>query len=245
MFVIRIFFNLLILGLELGAIVAVALLGFKQPLVFAALTFTLALVLGGALEYARLKNELKFYFGEKGPKGGIFTVIVAGSEALFKAVLAGLVALLTFSGTDQTRLMWVAIVFASAVFAGSSLLRWLTNRFNAAPFRWGYFRIAAPLGLLFSGALAFLPVPSFGKIGWDLAFNIAARPTLAQVSEILFMLKQKFDEILMAFLTTVLSPQAAAVVGVLTSVNMLTGFIIGVYAVMIAVTVRFLENKVP
>jgi len=243
MFIVRIFVNLAILCFEVGVILAVAALGYFYPLYFAGVTFVLALALGTRLEYARLKNELNFYFERKVPRGGPFTVIVAISEALFKAILAGLVALLTFSGTDQARLYWVAIIFAGCVFAGSSVLRWLANRLAVTPSRWGYFRIAGPLGLMFSLALAFLPVPSTGRIMWEALFNLAARPTLAQGSEMLFMLKQKFDELFYTLLQTFLGDRAAAVIGVLTSVNMLTGFIIGIYAMVIAQVVRWLEDR--
>ena len=242
MFIVRVFVNLAILCLEVGAVIGVAALGLYAPLIFAAVTFALALALGSRLEFARLKNELNFYFERKIPRGGFFTGAVAVSEALFKAVLAGLVALLTFSGTDQNRLTWVAIVFAGCIFIGSSVLRWLANRFNITPGRWGYFRIAGPLGLMFSLALAFLPVPSFGKIGWDLLFNLPAHPTVAQGSEVLFMLKQKFDELFYTLLQAFLGDNAAAVIGVLTSVNMLTGFIIGIYAMVISEAVRWLEG---
>jgi hypothetical protein len=245
MFIVRIFVNLLILCLELGAILGIAALGFKEPLIFAGVTFVLALWLGSRLEYARLKNELNFYFERNVPRGGFFTGVVAVSEAVFKAVLAALVALLTFSGTDQGRLYWVAIIFAGCIFAGSSLLRWLANRFNITPGRWGYFRIAAPLGLMFSVALAFLPIPTTGKVAWDLLFNLAAKPSIAQGSEMLFALKQKFDELFLALLTGALGEQAALVIAVFTSVNMLTGFIIGIYAVVIAEVVRWLEDRGP
>jgi hypothetical protein len=111
-----------------------------------------------------------------------------------------------------------------------------------SPGRWGYFRIAAPLGLIYSVALAFLPVPTFSKIGWDLLFNVAAHPTLQQASEMLFMLKQKFDSLFYALLQSLLGDQLAAVAGVLVSVNMLTGFILGIYAVVVAEMVRWLEG---
>lgn len=245
MFIVRIFVNLLILALEVAAILGVAYLGFTQPLIFAATTFALALWLGSRLEFARLKNELNFYFERKVPTAGFFTGVVALSEAASKAVLAALVALLTFSGTDPNRLQWTAIIFAGCLFAGSSLLRWLWNAFEVSPGRWGYFRIAAPLGLIYSAALSFLPAPTFSKIGWDLLFNVAARPTLAQASEMLFMLKQKFDSLFYALLQSLLGDQLAAVVGVLVSVNMLTGFILGIYAVVIAEMVRWLEARGP
>ncbi|MEQ1694267.1 MAG: hypothetical protein ABL901_00360 [Hyphomicrobiaceae bacterium] len=253
MFIIRIFVNLLILALELAVILGVAALGYTQPLIFAAVTFVLALWLGARLEFARLKNELNFYFEHTVPTAGFFTGVVALTEAASKAILAGLVALLTFSGTDAklltlagsgpNRLQWTAIAFAGCLFAGSSLLRWLWNAFEVSPGRWGYFRIAAPLGLLFSAALSFLPPPTFSKIGWDLVFNLAARPSLEQASEMLFMLKQKFDSLFYALLQGWLGDHLAAVVGVLVSVNMLTGFILGIYAVVIAEMVRWLEAR--
>lgn len=245
MFIVRIFVNLLILTLEVGAVLGVAYLGFTQPLIFSAVTFALALWLGARLEFARLKNELNFYFEHNVPTAGFFTGVVALSEATSKAVLAGLVALLTFSGTDPNRLQWTAIIFAGCLFAGSSLLRWLWNAYEVSPGRWGYFRIAAPLGLIFSAALSFLPAPTFSKIGWDLLFNVATRPTLAQASEMLFMLKQKFDSLFYALLQSLLGDQMAQIVGVLVSVNMLTGFILGIYAVVIAEMVRWLEARGP
>jgi len=246
-FIVRIFVNLAILCFEVGAIAGIAALGYFQPLIFAGVTFVLALALGSRLEFARLKNELNFYFERKVPRGGPFTWIVAISEALFKAILAGLVALLTFSGTDHGRLYIVAIIFAACVFAGSSVLRWLANRFNVTPSRWGYFRVAGPLGLIFSLALEFLPKPSFAKVGFDLMFNLPASFSfdtegLNRGSELLFMLKQKFDDVFFTLLVTFVGEHAATVIGVLTSVNMLTGFVIGIYAMVIAEAVRWLEG---
>ena len=58
----RIIFNAIIMLAELAAIAGVAWLGFHYPLIFAGLTFALSLALGIALEIARLKNEMPFYF---------------------------------------------------------------------------------------------------------------------------------------------------------------------------------------
>jgi hypothetical protein len=249
MIVVRVILNLFILAIEIGLVVAVAALGYLDPVKLALLTFVLALVIGMRLEILRLGGEMSFYFAPNAdgssPRPGVGLLLVAVGEALVKALLAGLVALLTFSGTDPTRLMWIAIAFGVCVFAGSSILRWLGNRHDARPGRWGYFRIAAPLGVLFSAAIALLPAPSFGQVGWDLVFNLPQRPSLPQASEVLFMLKQKFDELVLLMLQKVLPAEAAAVVAVVVSVNMLTGFLAGIYAVVAAETVRFLERGVP
>ena len=123
MIFVRFFVNLLILAIELAAVVGVAWLGWRYPYALAALDGVLALVMGLWLERARLKNELQFYFGRAASALSWIGATVALGEALFKALLAAVITLVTFSGTDQTRLMWVAALFGLCVFAGSSLLR--------------------------------------------------------------------------------------------------------------------------
>jgi hypothetical protein len=245
MLVLRFVVNLVILAIEIGAVVAVAWIGLHYPLHFAAGAAALALVMGVVLERARLVNELPFYFGGSRTALSLIGGGIALAEGGLKALLAGLVALLTFSGTDHERLFWVAVIFGVCVFAGSSLLRRLSISFGAIPSRWGYFRLAAPLGLLFSAALSLLPAPTMTAVGRSLIFELPARPSLSQASETLFILKQKFDDIVVTLLSQFVGPGVAKAVGVLVSVNMLTGFVIGVFAVAIAEIVRRLENATP
>ena len=151
--------------------------------------------------------------------------------------------LLAFSGTDKQRLMIVAIVFAVCLFAGTSVLRRLRISLDAVPSRWGYFRLAAPLGLLYSAALAFLPVPSLSALLSKMMLEMPARPSLGQASEMLFLLKQKFDEMVVTLLAVLLQRQdLAQVAGALVSTNVLTGFVIAIYAVLIAEAVRQMED---
>ena len=63
MLIIRFIVNLVILALELAAVAGVAWLGWRYPMALAALAAVLALGMGLALEQARLKNEIGFYFG--------------------------------------------------------------------------------------------------------------------------------------------------------------------------------------
>lgn len=245
MFLIRILGNAVIMALELAAVVGVAALAFTFPLVFAAVTAAFALLLGIGLERARLANEISFYFGGTLKSLSFLSVGVAFVEALVKALLAGLVALLAFSGTDQQRLLVISIVFGVCLFAGTSILRRMRLSFGALPSRWGYFRLAAPLGLMYSVALSLLPVPSITAILTRLTLDMPARPTLPQASEMLFALKQKFDEMVFTLLNVLVqNREVASVVSVLVSVNVLTGFVIAIYAVMIAELVRQLEEGI-
>ncbi len=242
MIVVRLFVNLVIFAVEIAAVAGVAWLGWRYPLWLAAIAAVIALGAGLAMEQARLKNELGFYFGRSAERLSWIGSTVALGEALLKALLAGVVTLVTFSGTDAGRLQIIAIVFGVCLFAGSSLLRRLSITFGANPSRWGFFRLGAPLGLIYSAALAFLPHPSTADITKRLFFDTPARPSLAQASELLFVLKQKFDDIVVSMLALYVPPDAAKVLGVLVSVNMLTGFAIAVFAVAIAEVVRQLEE---
>jgi hypothetical protein len=244
MFLVRILANAIIMALEMAAVCGVAYLAFISPIIFAAVTAAAALLLGLRLEQARLANELGFYFGKSRTALSVLGTGVALGEATVKAVLAGVVALLAFSGTDRQRLMVVAVVFGVCVFAGSSILRRLRISLDAVPSRWGYFRLAPPLGLLYSAALAYLPVPSLTSLVGKLTLDLPARPTLAQASEILFLLKQKFDELIVTMLTVLFGrSDIAQIAGILFSVNMLTGFVISIYAVIIAEMVCALEES--
>jgi hypothetical protein len=239
----HILFNGMIMVLELAAIAAVAWVGFTAPLAFAGATALLALVLGVALEYARLKYEFPFYF-DRLPGRSVIIIAIAGSiEAIVKAILAGAVGLLTFLGTDQDRLKWVAVIFAVCLFLGVQAVRPLMYRLKARPLRWGYFRLAAPLGLLFSAGLTFLPAPGVTELAKRAAFDLPARPSIEQASEFLFLLKQSFDEIVVRMLSWVFDPALAQAIGAIISVNMLSGFVLALYTVLIAEGVRKLEAR--
>lgn len=251
MIVLRILLNGVVMAAEIAAVAAVAWLGYTHPFLFAALTAGLSLVLGLRLEIKRLSFEIPFYFeGARTPR--LLLVGLVGSvEALLKAVLAGLAALFTFAGTDSERLFWVAVVFGLTTYAGSTTLRALSVSFRAQPWRWGYFRLAPPLGLAFSAGLAVLAAvgiltsTSVGEIGWKLVWELPQKPSVSQVSELFFQLKQAFDDFIVTLLSTAMPPEWARLVAIAVSVNVLTGFVASVYAAVIAAIVRTAEEGLP
>jgi hypothetical protein len=256
MLIVRIFVNLVIFAIEICAVVGVAWLGWRYPIVLAGLATVLALFMGLALERARLENEIGFYFGRAAKGLSWAGASLAIVEAGLKALLAGVVTLITFSGTDPDRLLYIAVIFGITVFAGTSVLRRVSIMLSVNPSRWGYFRLAPLLGLLYSGLIhaaesirvggaAFLPVPSLTELAQRLVLQTPSRPTLQQASDLLFLLKQKFDDIVVGMLALVMPPNMAALAGILVSVNVLTGFAVGVFAVAIAEIVRRLEEGAP
>ncbi|HKZ95863.1 MAG TPA: hypothetical protein VJ045_02660 [Hyphomicrobiaceae bacterium] len=246
--VLRILLNGLIMAAEIAAVAGVAAAGYQHPFLFAAATAALSLGLGLNLEAKRLRNELPFYFGAGAARSFALVPIVGALEALLKGVLAGLAALFTFSGTNMDRLYWVAVVFGLTVYAGSSVLRYLSLRLDATPSRWGYFRLAPPLGLLFSAGLAALAAwglvvsASVGDIGWTMVWEMPAKPSVEQVSELLFQLKQAFDDFIVTLFSAVMDREWAKLLGIAVSVNVLAGFVASVYAAVIASAVRRAED---
>ena len=240
----RIILNAFIMLAELAAIVAVAWLGFSYPLIFAGITAITALALGISLEIARLKNEFPFYFDRQPGLSTYFIVAVGSLEAIVKSILAGVVGLLTFLGTDQSRLLSVAAIFAVCLFLGVQAVRFLMHKLKAKPMRWGYFRLAAPLGLLFSAGLSFLPAPGITELAKRAAFDMPEHPTMAQASEFLFLLKQSFDDIVERMLQWIFDPGLSQALSAIVSVNMLSGFVLALYAVLIAEAVRLMEERV-
>jgi hypothetical protein len=248
MVVARILVNALIMAAEIATVAAVAWLGLHFPLWFAAGTAVIALALGLLLEHARLRHELPFYFGGSAPSAGLLVPFVALTSALVRAAIAGLVALLTFSGTDPERLFWVAVVFGVTLYMATSMLRALTLRLDARPARWGYFRLAAPLGVLYAlglalaGSFGAVRTPGLTDLGRTILFDTPTKPDIGQASELLFQLKLYIDSVIVTLLRAVVGAEWAPALGVLLSVNVLTGFVVAIYAVLIAETVVRTED---
>ena len=251
MIIIRIVLNGLIMAAEIAAVIAVAYAGYSYPFIFAAVTAALSFALGLKLEADRLRNEMVFYFGRASNMRLLLVPVVGGLEALMKGVLAGLAAILTFSGTNSDRLFWVAAAFGLTVYAGASILRLLSINLEAYPARWGYFRLGPPLGLMFSGLLVLagvyglVPKTSVGDIGWKMVWELPERPGVAEVSELVFQLKQTFDDFIVRLLEMFMSPELAQLTGVVLSVNVLAGFVASLYAAIIASVVRRAEDLKP
>ncbi len=248
MIILRILTNAFIMAGEVAGVAALAAFAFYYPFVFAGVTAGLSFLLGMRLEVARLRYELPFYFGGLVKRSAFFTALVGSFEAVFKGLLAGVAALFTFAGTNLDRRFWVAVLFGVCVYIGAALLRLLSIRADALPMRWGYFRLAPLLGLLFSAGLALLaaatllPPANVTNIGWDIIFNTPAEPSIEQVSELFFQLKQAFDEFIVKALSVLLGEEWARLVGIVISVNVLSGFVSAVYAALIAAGVRRTED---
>ncbi|MDX2309393.1 MAG: hypothetical protein NW216_14230 [Hyphomicrobium sp.] len=249
MYVARVLLNGILIVGEIAACAGIAWAALHHPWLFAGVTAGAAFAVGAGLEIARLRNEVRFYFGrETLSAGGLFLPVVGLMEALFKGLLAAVAAILTFAGTDHSRLFFIAIAFGVTIYAGVAMLRALSIGLGASPARWGFFRLGAPLGLLFSALIAVMaayqviPPTSVGQIGWSIVWDMPKIPTVEQVSELLFQIKQAFDGFVVTILSTVMAERWARIVAVLISVNVLAGFVAAFYASLIAGVVNAVER---
>ena len=159
---------------------------------------------------------------------------IAAAEAIVKGVLAGFVSLLTFAGTDAARLWWVAAIFAACVWAGANLLRWLSIRFGVAPCALGLLppRRAAGAHVRHPGIVH--PGAELRGHRPEVVFDLPEGRASPRRARFLFVLKQKFDEMIVALAGAVVPPDLARAIGAVVSVNVLTGFIAAIYAVAVA-----------
>lgn len=249
MIVLRIITNALLMAFEFGAIFALAVLATRMPLLFAGVTAVAAFGLGAVLERARLLFELPFYVEGQVRIGRIVALPVALGSAIAKAVMVGFVALLTFSGTDLDRRFWIACAMALTIYAGVSGLRRLWLSFGVRAARWGYFRLAMPLGVLFAVAVATLTAaalikqPTFAELIRQLVLETPAKPNIAQASELLFQLKLYIDGVILRLLTTLMPAEFAQLAGIVLSVNVLAGLVAAVWAVPIAELSLAIEKR--
>jgi len=86
-------------------------------------------------------------------------------------------------------------------------------------------------------------VPKLKASDYDyIIFDMPPLPSIEQVSELLFQLKQAFDDFIVTVLSAVLDRQWARLAGIVISVNVLSGFVSALYASLIAAGVRASED---
>lgn len=241
MVLVRFVLGLLTAVVEVGLVVGAAYLVWRSPPAFAALTAGLALTLGLRLELARLAHEMPFYFERVGRIGFALRMLVGSAEAMLKAVVAGGVALVTFSGTNSERLQIVAVVVGVMVFFSAAALRRLTLSFGVKPARWGYFRMAVPLGIAFSIAMSFFPAPSTAGLAWQ-TIDLPQRPTVEKVGELLFNARLWIDGLIYNLISGAIGPEAGRIAALIVNSNVLTGFVLAIHAVAVSEVTRMLEE---
>ena len=243
--------SLLLLLMEVSGAVAVGYLAYVAPLVFVCMTSALVLVMGFVLEWQRLQHEFPYFFaGALSWRKRVMIVLSAMFETVGKALMAGFAALLAFGGTDPDRAIVFAAILIICVFAGTGLLRRAFWSFGARPLRWGYFRLVVPLGILFSALVqvallgGYLETSSFQEVARSFVFELPARANYDQVMELIFQVRQLVDGLLTSLIVQLFGSEWLVPASILISLNVLSGFFVAIYAVLIGEMLLRIESKV-
>ena len=243
--------SLLLLLLEVVGALAVGYLAYVAPLVFVGLTSALVLVMGFTLEWQRLQHEFPYFFaGALSWRKRLMIVLSAMFETVGKALMAGFAALLAFGGTDPDRAIVFAVLLVVCVFAGTGLLRRAYWSFGARPLRWGYFRLVVPLGILFSALVqvalvgGYLETSSFQEVARSFVFELPVRANYEQVMELIFQVRQLVDGLLTSLIVQLIGSEWLVPASILISLNVLSGFFVAIYAVIVGEVLLRIESKV-
>ncbi|MGI9523830.1 MAG: hypothetical protein ACR2PG_19535 [Hyphomicrobiaceae bacterium] len=240
--------NLIIFVMEGAVIVMLSVIAFRAPFTMAAVTAGLTLTLGAYLEWLRYHHDISFFHRDpRVAARAIFASITLSTEVIVKTAIAGVAILFTFAGHEQDRLFVSACVFGACLFVGTGLLRRFHMSLSAKPWQWGYFRLALPLGLLFSlllhGAvqIGLVSVASPTELASTIVFDLPNHPTLEQLSELTFNAKQIIDALLADLAIRLLGESIAPLALIVVSANLLMGLPLALYATTITNGVLAME----
>ena len=201
---------------------------------FGLLTFIASLTVFGKLELDRNTHEIGFYT-EAGLSKSVrrWFVLYAGVEVVVRSAICSILAVLLFSGTEALRINLLAVVFVACVFLGFYLLRVLQRLSSIDVTRWGYVRLSVLLGIVFSVLSTCVPGIEVGEIAWKTSKNLMMTLNFKEFAELLYGVVQKVDLFLGWLLQALLGRLIGSLVSLVISVNVLFGFVVFLYALLL------------
>lgn len=231
------------------AALGLAFLAKTSVVAFACVAAFAGMIAAVTMERERFLFEFPFYFAKPpGPFAMGYIGVASSFSVLLKTILAGGLAYLFFSGTgvkeSVQRIEITAYAFAISLSIGAFLLAVLQYQ-NPAVRRWGYFRLALPLGVLYSAVMHIWPKSKsfwfWDNIEVQSCLNPSRYKTLGKASDCYFEVSQTIDHIVETVLRGIELPgvkwrlpdwlvEAVAVVG---SSNIAMGFVLAPLAVLL------------
>ena len=219
----------------LGSVFAIALLiGIQSPQIFGFVTFTASIVVFGRLEFDRNSHDLNFYVtGEVSNSVQRWVKTYAVLEVIGRSVIISVLSIMLFSGTDGGRVWLIAILFVMGVFVGRHLLS-IARRFTSFNVvRWGYVRLSILVGIPFSISSGLIPGMSVSEVTWASLQALVREPDVDKVAEIIFGTLQAVNQLIQWLLQGLLGTFLGTIVSLMISVNVLFGFVIFLYSLIL------------
>jgi hypothetical protein len=219
----------------LGILFAIALLiGIQYPQIFGLVTFAASIILFGRLEFDRNSHDLNFYVtGEVPISFRRWVKTYAVLEVVGRSVIISVLSILLFSGTDGGRIWLLAILFVIGVFVGHHFLG-VSSRFTSVNVvRWGYARLSILVGIPFSIFSGLVPGMSVSEVTWASLQAFVRTPDIDKVAEIIFGTLQAVNQFIQWLLQGLLGTFFGTIVSLMISVNVLFGFVIVLYSLIL------------
>ncbi|MEN2495147.1 MAG: hypothetical protein TECD_01065 [Hyphomicrobiaceae bacterium hypho_1] len=245
---VQIAFNIFGVIAEFFMIVSVTCLALTHPFLLAGITTVSIIIIGCILEWSKQYHEDTFYFNNKNQSRLLISGFVGICDGFVKALSAGFAIILTFTGSDKDRIFVLACIFAMCLFLGTTIIRRGFYIHGMHPIKWGYFRLAVPLGIIFSMGVQFaanfnlIKVPSIQSLAGSLIFDLPEQPNIEDLSDLAFKIRYCIDALIANTASSLLGKIYAPVVAVLISVNILIGFAIAAIVVIILEIVLLIEG---
>lgn len=202
---------------------------------FGVLTFCISLLVLGRAEFEKNVHELAFYVrGELPTLFKTWFRYYGWAEVFVKSIVLGIMSIFLFSGTDGIRILSLAFLVSLCTVFGYFVLRFVENHAHIDVTRWGYVRFSVVLGLIFSVLCS--SVPGIGKfsLSWQVVRSMGGREfSFEEISELMYSLTYEINGLISKMLHQILGDLLGGFLSVIISVNVIYGFVIVVYSLLL------------
>jgi hypothetical protein len=226
-----------LLGLLLGFLVLIIF----WTWLFGLLTFFTSILVFGRIECDRNIHEISFYArGDLPSSFRRWSHYYSIAEVLGRSTLLGLLPIFLFSGTDTTRIILLASLFAACVILGYSFLNFIQTRTQIDVTRWVYVRLSVVLGLLFSVLSSHISGQSLTEIATQTAKSKWwGQLDFNEVAELLYGMIYQVNDFIASTLIKLFGSIIGNILGLIVSVNIIYGFLVALYSLLL---LRFIST---
>lgn len=220
------------------------MVGVNFPKILGMITFVASFIVFLQIELERNSHELTFY------KAGLISnttkrwlMAYSIAEVLGRSMIFAVLSILLFSGTNALRITLLAVLFIICVIVGYYCLSTLKRVTTIDVARLGYARLSVLLGILFSIISAGITGIEVSEITWKTLKSLMQSPDIDGVAELLFGVVQKVNEYLAWLLRALLGRILGSIVSLMISINVLFGFVVLVYSLLLMRLIELREEK--
>ena len=205
------------------------------PWLFGLATFLISVFLFGPIERDRNLHDISFYVHGNLSKSQEKYIYYYGIlETIGRGVFLGFLPVFIFSGTESERIFKLATIFAVCVFFGYFVLYVIKTRTQINPARWAYVKISVVLGLIFSLFSSLVPGQSLKEIATQTAKSRWWRElNFNEVAELLYGMLYQVNNFITTVLIKIFGNVLGQSLGFFISVNVLYGFVIALYSLLL------------